>query len=111
VARRAIGEAHDARELRHEDDLLPMGGEFGFSRASQHYLAGSTLLEITGTERDAITELERAAELYEAGPEEGEDHSFELRMLVGWCVGQGLTDDAGAIGVGDQPYICHVPAG
>jgi tetratricopeptide (TPR) repeat protein len=82
VARRAIGEAHDARELRHEDDLLPLGGEFGFSRASQHYLAGSALLEITGAERDAITELERAAELYEAGPEEGEDHSFELRMLA-----------------------------
>ena len=59
-----------------------LGGEFGFSRASQHYLAGSTLLEITGAERDAITELERAAELYEAGPEEGEDHSFELRMLA-----------------------------
>jgi tetratricopeptide (TPR) repeat protein len=82
VARRAIGQARDARERRNEDDLLPLGGEFGFSRASQHYLAGSTLLEITGAERDAITELERATELYEAGPEEGEDHSFELRMLA-----------------------------
>jgi tetratricopeptide (TPR) repeat protein len=82
VARRAIGQAQDARERRNEDDLLPLGGEFGFSRASQHYLAGSTLLEITGAERDAIAELERAAELYEAGPEEGEDHSFELRMLA-----------------------------
>jgi len=82
AARRAIGEARDARELRNEDDLLPLGGEFGFSRASQYYLAGSTLLEITGAERDAIAELERATELYEAGPEEGEDHSFELRMLA-----------------------------
>ena len=82
VARRAIGQARDARERRNEDDLLPLGGEFGFSRASQHYLAGSTLLEITGAERDAIAELERATELYEAGPEEGEDHSFELRMLT-----------------------------
>ena len=26
--------------------------------------------------------MERATELYEAGPEEGEDHSFELRMLA-----------------------------
>jgi tetratricopeptide (TPR) repeat protein len=82
VARRAIGQAQDARELANEDDLLPLGGEFGFSRASQYYLAGSTLLEITGAEHDAITELERATELYEAGPEEGEDHSFELRMLA-----------------------------
>ena len=82
VARRAIGQARDARERRNEDDLLPLGGEFGFSRASQHYLAGSTLLEITGAEHDAIAELERATELYKAGPEEGEDHSFELRMLA-----------------------------
>ena len=82
MARRAIGQARDARERRNEDDLLPLGGEFGFSRASQHYLAGSTLLEITGAERDAIAELERATEFYEAGPEEGEDHSFELRMLA-----------------------------
>ena len=61
MARRAIGEAHDARELRHDDDLLRLGGEFGFSRASQHYLAGSTLLEVTGAERDAIAELEHAS--------------------------------------------------
>jgi hypothetical protein len=81
-ARRAIDEAQNARELPHEDDLLQLGGEFGFYRASQHYLAGSTLLEITGAERDATTELERATELYAAGPEEGEDHSFQLRMLA-----------------------------
>jgi len=82
VARHAIGQARDARDLSNEDDLLQLGGEFGFSRASQHYLAGSTFLEITGAERDAIAELELATELYEAGPEEGEDHSFELRMLT-----------------------------
>jgi len=81
-ARRAIDEAQDARERRNDDDLLLLGGEFGFSRASQHYLAGSTLLEIGGAERDAAAELERATELYAAGPEEGEDHSFQLRMLA-----------------------------
>lgn len=80
-ARRAIDQAQDARERRNDDDLLQLGGEFGFSRASQHYLAGSTLLEITGAERDAAAELERATQLYAAGPEEGEDHSFQLRML------------------------------
>ena len=82
LARRAIGMARDARELRTSDDLLQLGGEFGFSRASQHYMAGSTFLEIPDAERDAITELERATELYAAGPEEGEHHSFELRMLA-----------------------------
>lgn len=82
VARRAISQAQDARELRNDDDLLQLGGEFGFSQASQHYLAGSTLLEIPAAGRDAIIELERATGLYAAGPEEGEHHSFELRMLA-----------------------------
>lgn len=82
VARRAIGMATDARELPNEDDLLPLGGEFSFSEASQHYLAGSTFLEISGAEGDAIAELECATDLYAAGPGEGEHHSFELRMLA-----------------------------
>jgi hypothetical protein len=51
-ARRAVDEARDARERRNDDDLLQPGGEFGFSRASQHYLAGSTLLEITASDLD-----------------------------------------------------------
>lgn len=82
AARIAIGKAGDARELRNNDDLLQLGGEFAFSLASQHYLAGSTLLEIPDAERDAITELEHATKLYLAGPEEGEHHSFELHMLA-----------------------------
>jgi hypothetical protein len=82
AARRAIGQAHDALDLPGGDDLLQFGGEFGFSRASQHYLAGFTLLQITGGEPEAINELEHAADLYAAGPEEGEHHSFELRMLA-----------------------------
>jgi hypothetical protein len=82
AARRAIGMAADALGLRNNDDLLQLGGEFGFSRASQHYLAGSTLLEIPDADQDAIAELERATELYAAGPGEGEHHSFELRMLA-----------------------------
>jgi hypothetical protein len=81
-ARRAINMACDARELQNSDDLLQLGGEFGFSRASQHYLAGSALLEIPDAAHAAITELERATELYAAGPEEGEHHSFELHMLA-----------------------------
>jgi hypothetical protein len=82
AARRAISEAHDARELPTEDDLLQLGGEFGFSRANQHYLAGSTLLEIAGAEHDAISELEHSTALYASGPADGEHHSFELRMLA-----------------------------
>jgi len=75
TARRAIAEADDAREHEHTDDLLEIGGEFNFSRASQRYLAGATLVEIPGAEREAIAELEHAIELYDRGPEPGEDHS------------------------------------
>jgi transcriptional regulator with XRE-family HTH domain/tetratricopeptide (TPR) repeat protein len=80
VARRAISQAWDARELPNQDDLLQLGGEFGLSRASQQYLAGSILLEISAAERDAIAELERATELYAAGPAAGEDYGFEMQM-------------------------------
>jgi hypothetical protein len=82
IARRAIGEAQDARELSNQDDLLQLGGEFVLSRASQDYLAGSIFLEIPDAESDAITDLERATERYAAGPEEGEDHGFGMQMLA-----------------------------
>jgi hypothetical protein len=82
IARRAISAAQDARERPSQGDLLQLGGEFGFSRASQHYLAGSALLEMPDSERDAITELELATELYARGPEAGEDHSSQLQMLT-----------------------------
>jgi transcriptional regulator with XRE-family HTH domain len=82
TARHAITAAGEARERPHRDDLLEIGGEFNFSRASQHYLAGATLIEIPGAERVAATELERAIELYEAGPEPGEDHSQHSMMIT-----------------------------
>jgi hypothetical protein len=81
-ARRAIGAASDAREREHRDDVLALGGEFGFSRASQHYYAGSTVVEIPQGEAEAIAELERAVELYTAGPEPGEDHSDHCKMAA-----------------------------
>jgi hypothetical protein len=79
-ARRAITAAADAREGDYSDDVLAIGGEFGFSRASQHYYAGSVSAEIPGAETDAIAELEEAIELYAAGPEPGEDHSLHCKM-------------------------------
>lgn len=82
TARRAIADAGDAREREHQDDLLAIGGEFNFSRASQHYLAGSTLIEIPSAEREAATELEGAIELYDRGPEPGEDHSLSSMMCA-----------------------------
>jgi hypothetical protein len=81
-ARQAITQATEARERPYRDDLLNIGGEFNFSRASQHYLAGETLIEIAGAERDAAAELEQAIERYEAGPEPGEDHSRHCVMIT-----------------------------
>ncbi len=82
TARRAIAAAHEAREREHHDDLLEIGGEFGLSRASQHYLAGSTLAEIPDAAGEAITELEHATEMYAAGPEPGEDHHYAFKALA-----------------------------
>lgn len=75
-ARQAIIAAHEARNHDHRDDLLDIGGEFGLSAATEHYYAGSTLLEISdeGAQRAAIAELETADTLYSAGPEPGEEH-------------------------------------
>jgi hypothetical protein len=81
-ARRAVTLATDAREHEREDDLLEIGGEFSFSRASQHYYAGRTLLRLPQGETDAIAELEQAMQRYAAGPEPGEDHSRQCEMLA-----------------------------
>jgi len=82
TARSAINAARDAREREYHDDLLDMGGEFGFSRASQHYYAGSIIVEIPEDEAAAIAELERAIALYTAGPEPGEDQSDHCKMAA-----------------------------
>jgi hypothetical protein len=79
-ARRAIAEAEQARGRDHEDDLLALGGEFNFSLASQRALAGAIFVEIPGAEREAGAELEGAIELYDRGPEPGEDHSQHVAL-------------------------------
>jgi hypothetical protein len=80
-ARSAITAAVEAREREHHDDLLEIGGEFLFSRATQHYYSGSTLVETPQT-AEAIAELDTAMRLYAAGPEPGEEHSRHCEMLA-----------------------------
>jgi hypothetical protein len=82
TARRAIGAAAEAREHEHHDELLEMGGQFGFSLATHHYLTGATLAELPGAEQDAAAELEHATALYERGPGPGEEHSFGCAALA-----------------------------
>jgi transcriptional regulator with XRE-family HTH domain len=83
-ARRAIGEASQARERGGGDEVAErLGGEFHITRATQHYYAGSALAEIEGGLEDAGRELDEAARLYAAGPEPGEQY---------WFAGPALTD-------------------
>ena len=76
---RAIAAAGDARDREHRDELLEIGGEFGFSRATQSYYAGFVLSEAG---LDASGELEQATGLYAAGPGPGEQHSRRCQMLA-----------------------------
>ena len=80
-ARQAIAAARDARDREHHDELLEIGGEFGFSRATQAYYAGFVLAE-AGAVEAAAGELELATSLYAAGPGPGEQHSRRCRMLA-----------------------------
>ncbi len=68
------------RERDDRDDLTTIGGEFSFSQATQHYYAGSALVEIPDAERDAITELEHALSLYAA--DTGHDYSQACIMAT-----------------------------
>lgn len=79
-ARQAIAAARDAGDRDHHDELLEIGGEFGFSRATQAYYAGFVLAQARAAEAPA--ELEEAVARYAAGPEPGEQHSRRCRMLA-----------------------------
>jgi hypothetical protein len=84
TARQAVGLALAARDSDYSDDLVEIGGEeFALSQATAHSMAGATLTEITGGEREAAEELERAISLYDAGPGPGELHWFGGKALAG----------------------------
>jgi hypothetical protein len=89
-ARQAIAAARDARDRDHHDELLEIGGEFGFSLATQSYYAGFVLAEAARDSKprdskqnaEAAAELEAAIARYAAGPGPGEQHSRRCRMLA-----------------------------
>lgn len=82
AARAAIAAAGDAMTREHRDDLIEIGGEFVFSHATQHCMAGAAAAEIPGGQAEAISELELAAELYASGPGPGEDLSRHCQMIT-----------------------------
>ena len=99
-----ITAAQRARDRDHADDLLEIGGEFGFSVASQHYFAGSALVELSGAESSAVSELGQAVQLYRAGPEPGEHHSA-------FCELTARVDLAGALARSGQLDAAVTEAG
>ena len=59
-----------------------MGGEFASSWATHTSYTGATLIEIPSAAPEAVTALERAAELYAAGPGPGDVHSAHCETLA-----------------------------
>jgi transcriptional regulator with XRE-family HTH domain len=82
AARTSIAAAEDAMAREHRDELIEIGGEFVFSRATQHCMAGSASAEIPDGQAEAVSELEQATELYAVGPGPGEDHSHHCQMIA-----------------------------
>jgi tetratricopeptide (TPR) repeat protein len=82
AARQAIAAAHQARESDYTDDVVELGGEFAISLATHHAFAGAAFADIAEAEDEAAGELERAVELYSAGPRPGEDHWFGGRRWL-----------------------------
>jgi tetratricopeptide (TPR) repeat protein len=81
-ARQAVHDAHEARGRDYHDDLLEIGGEYVISEATHYGLAGAVLTTITGAEREAAADLERAIGLYDEGPRQGEEHWFAGKPLA-----------------------------
>jgi len=81
-ARRAITAAAEAREREPNDEIVELGGEFGLSLATQHYLAGSALAELGDALDESARELDEAAGLYAAGPRPGEQHGYGGKALA-----------------------------
>ncbi len=77
-----ISLAAQVRDTDYADDLLQIGGQFSFSLACHHYLAGFAAADLASADSEAISQLRRAVELYEAGPGPGEDHSEHCKMIA-----------------------------
>lgn len=82
AARQAITDAGEAHDREYHDDLLEIGGEFVFSRATHSQYAGSALIEIPNAAAEAATVLAQATELYRRGPGPGEVFSVHCEMFA-----------------------------
>jgi hypothetical protein len=111
AAQRAITAASEARQRDYTDDLLQIGGEFRLSWASHHSLAGSALIEIPGAERDAATQLEQAARLYQSGePGEAFRYTLEARARIDLATARLRVGALDAAAQAIEPVFAIMPA-
>ena len=95
-------------------DLAHVVSQIRFSPAAHHYHTGSALLEIPGAGQDALTELERAIELYTAAAEPGHGHDHDhmtARVNLAAARLRAHDLDAAHIAVGPVlalPWSCRV---
>jgi tetratricopeptide (TPR) repeat protein len=84
AARRAVHDAHEARDRDYaRDELLEMGGHYLISEATHYGIAGAALTVTAGAGAEAARELETAISLYDQGPRGREDHWFGGKPLAG----------------------------
>lgn len=77
AARQAVDTARQARDDADPGDPAQRAGLISFSPAACHYYAGAALAEIPGAGKGAVTELERAIELYAAATGPGTESEHE----------------------------------
>jgi transcriptional regulator with XRE-family HTH domain len=110
-ARRAVTLADHAGAQDYSDDLTGIGGEYDLSRATRHYLVASVLTEIPGASADASAQLERAIELYAAGPGPDETHGYATEAIARVTLAEARLRDAELDGAIDAlaPVLALVP--
>lgn len=107
TAWQAIRASQEARDRACSSaDLIQVVSQIRFSPAAAHYYTGSALLEIPGAGQDAVTELERAIELYTAAAEPGRSHDHDhMTARVDLAAARLRADDLEAAQVAAGPVL------
>lgn len=110
-AQRAVILAEHAGARDYSDDLTEIGGEYDLSQATTHYLIASVFTEIVGASADATAQLERAVELYAAGPGPDETHGYAMEAIAQVSLAEARLRDAELDGAIDAlaPVLGLVP--
>ncbi|HUY50990.1 MAG TPA: hypothetical protein VMV92_35675 [Streptosporangiaceae bacterium] len=96
--RSAIAAGRQARERQHRDELHDdIGGQFACQPAKQSYLAGTALAELPDGGTDAITELQAAIRLFQAGPPHDRSYGCEAVAFINLALAQLRHGDLDAI--------------